>query len=205
LFFIIGIILANPVIDKIQNDLLTDITVITISPLEYFYTQIKVAFLISVLFSFPILVFEFIGFVKPALKRKEKVALLYILPGILLLFAAGVIFSYVLVLPLAIRFFGSLAVQAGVENFWTVARFLGFVLITSIMFGLVFQLPILLLTLSKLNIISARFLENKRKYVYLILFIAAAIFTPPDALTLMLAVIPLLLLYELSYLLIRWI
>jgi len=204
LLFILGIAISNSFINKIQDDLvISGITITAITPLEYFYTQIKIGLVIALVICFPFILFHVLAFVKPGLQKRERIAILYILPSILLLFLVGILFCYLVFLPIAIKFFSGLALQGNVVNLWTIDRFFNFILVSCLAFGLVFQLPLLLLVLSKLNLISIDFLRKQRKYVYVLLFIIAAIITPPDAFTLVLAVVPLIALYELSLLLIR--
>ena len=204
LFFIVGLWLSNLTIDKVQNDLVVGkVILIAITPLEYFYTQIKVAMLIALTLSFPFILYHLICYIRPALKRKERIAITFILPSIIVLFIIGICFSYFIILKFAINFFSNLALQAGVANLWTIDRFLSFVLTTCLVFGIVFQLPLLLIVLSKLDILSIDILKKQRKYVYVLMFVIAAIITPPDVFTQLMIVFPLILLYELSLVLIR--
>ena len=206
ILFIIGIIFSNTVIKKVQHDLIPSekITIITISPLQYFYTQMMVSLVIAIVLAIPYLLYQLLSFIRPALSKKEMHATLLIIPAIVLLFIAGVFFCYYAFLKYAVLFFASLGIQGNVTNMWGIEEFLSFVLYSCLGFGLVFQLPLLLYVLYKLKIISKEFLKKQRKYVYVALFIAAAVITPQtDAVSMLIMATVLIILYELSLILIR--
>jgi sec-independent protein translocase protein TatC len=205
IFFIAGIFSANILIDKIQNDLiLGKVILISLSPLEYFYTQMKIAFVVAVVLSSPFMLYHIFLFVKPALSKTKRIGFTYILPSFFLLFIIGVIFCYEFILKISITFFSSLATQAGIINLWSVEKFINFVVLTCLGFGLVFETPMILLILNRLHILSLETLRHQRKYVYVIIFILAAFLTPTtDFITQALMAVPLVVLYEMTLLIIR--
>lgn len=173
---------------------------IYISPSELFLAYIKVAIIFGVILSLPILLYQIWLFVRPGF---EKVAgrhiLLALLAGVIFFFI-GALFCYKVVLPLALRFFGGMTIE-NINPMITVANYIGFVSSMILAFGLVFEMPMLVLLLSKIGIISSGFLKKYRKYVILIIFILSAILTPPDVVSQILLAIPMLILYEISILL----
>lgn len=205
LFFVIGVGISNLLIDKIQRDLVVSKVIIAaLSPLEYFYTQMKIGLIIAIILSFPFLLYHIIHFIHPALTKKELHALILIIPAIVLLFIIGILFCYYAFLKLAIIFFANLATQGNVINLWSISEFFNFVLYSCLGFGLVFELPLLLFVLYKLNIISKEFLRRQRRYVYVAICILAAVITPQtDAVSMLIMALVLVVLYELSVLFIR--
>jgi sec-independent protein translocase protein TatC len=198
IFFVLGFYFSNRVIEKIINDLvILNIRLVTLSPLEYILTQIKVGFLSALFIASPLIVYEALIFIKPALTKKEKNAIRLILPSFTLLFLAGIVFAYFVFLRICVYFLANLPIEE-VLNLWSINKFISFVFMLCFSFGLIFQLPLLLLILNKLNIVNIKFLRKYRKHIYVLIFILAALITPPDIVTLLITTLPLILLYEAS-------
>ncbi|MEE9912212.1 MAG: twin-arginine translocase subunit TatC [Deltaproteobacteria bacterium] len=165
---------------------------------QAFFTYMKIAFFSSLILTSPFIFYQVWKFIAPALLPQEKK---YVVPFVFsstLLFLAGVLFGYFVVLPPAFEFFVSFNNQylrAMISFNEYLSLFIKFLL----GFGLSFQLPVLIFFLAKLGIVTDKLLSKNRKYAILILFITAAILTPsPDALSQILMAIPLLVLYEVS-------
>jgi sec-independent protein translocase protein TatC len=143
--------------------------------------------------------------VAPGLYRHEKRAFLPFLLWTPVLFVMGAAFVYYIMLPFSIKFFGGYQVPEsagamGVQLQAKVSDYLDFVMTLMFAFGLTFQLPVLLSLLAKVGIVSAKALREMRRYAIVALFAVAAIFTPPDAISMMSLAVPLVLLYEISIL-----
>jgi len=204
IFFGIVFLFSNQLIELLKNLFITsNVKLIATGPLDFLYTQIKISLFTSLILTFPILLYNTLKFLKPGLKEKERHILTRILPLSIILFIIGIIFCYFLLSRFAIDFLAGLAVKSGVENLWNINIFVSFIITSCLMLGLVFQTPIVLYLVNKLNIINAKELRKKRKYVILIVFIIAAVITPPDVITQLIIAIPLLLMYELTLLMIR--
>ena len=170
---------------------------------EAFTSYIKLSFFVSIFILFPYINWHLYRFVAPGLYQKEKkiyVALLLLSP---ILFYLGCFFAYYLVFPMAWKFFvsfenlsGSLPLVLEAK----VSEYLGFSMRIIIAFGIVFQLPILLIILLKSGVITIEFLRKKRKYALLLFFVIGAIITPPDVISQIGIAIPMYLLYELTLL-----
>jgi sec-independent protein translocase protein TatC len=200
IFFILGLYFSNIIIEKIVNDLIiAGIRLVALTPLEYLYTQIKTGFLAALFIASPLIIYEALVFIKPALTKKEKNAIKLILPSFVLLFLIGIVFSYFIFLRVGIYFLASLPIGE-VSNLWSINKFISFVFTLCIGFGMVFQLPLFLLILKKLNIVDIKFLKKYRRHIYVLIFILAALITPPDIVTLAIMVLPLILLYEVGLL-----
>jgi sec-independent protein translocase protein TatC len=115
-----------------------------------------------------------------------------------LLFYLGVLFSYFLIVPLTINFFGDYQVSDSVENNITLSSYISTVVSLTLACGLIFELPILVYFFTKVGIVSPAFLRRNRKYTLVILLTLSAIITPPDIFSQVLVCLPLMLLYELS-------
>ncbi|MCO5112743.1 MAG: twin-arginine translocase subunit TatC [Bdellovibrionaceae bacterium] len=167
------------------------------SPMESFLGYIKVALLAGTLLSAPLWIHQIWLFIAPALYSKEKkYALGFILSGSLL-FILGAVFAYNVVFPFAFKFllgFGDGTDQAII----TIEEYLAFFTRTILIFGLAFEMPLIISVLGMMGVVNDKFLMNKRRYAFLILAIMSAVFTPPDPLSMILMLVPLYGLYELS-------
>lgn len=176
------------------------IPVIATRVTETLMTKIKLSLLGGFIIAFPVIAWQVLVFILPALTKQEKRLVLALFPLSVILFAAGVAFAYYTVFPLAIRFL-LLVVTNGITPMITVREYLSFVLAFFIPFGLVFELPLAAFIMAKLELISPGLLARKRKYALLIIFIIAAILTPgPDIFSQLMMAVPMLFLYEVSIL-----
>lgn len=204
--FFIGFFASNHVVRFLESTLVRgeDVSLIVTSPLEFVYAKIKIGILLALMFAFPLIAYEAFMFIRPGMKKSEKKFLLLCLPFSILLFLAGVMFCYFILLKVGMWFLASIASEAGVKNLWSLNKFVTFVFISCLSLGFIFQMPVILYLLNKFGIISIEMLRKKRKYITVAIFIFAAAITPPDVLTQILVAIPMLVLYELSIFLIRF-
>ena len=177
---------------------------------EAFLTYLKVAFFAAFFITSPIFLSQIWKFVAPGLYKNEKQALLPYLIVTPLLFVAGGMLVYYLIMPLAIKFFlsfesqgdiGSIAIQLEAK----VNEYLSLVMRLIFAFGISFQLPVVLSLLARIGVVDSNYLKTRRKYVVVIIFAVAAILTPPDPITQIGLALPLLFLYELSILTVKMI
>lgn len=170
---------------------------------EAFTTYIKLSFLSSLFFSFPIIATQFYLFIAPGLYKSEKKLTLSILISSPILFLLGAALAYYLIFPLCFKFFLGFEVfhndnNLPIELEAKISEYLDLVVQIIFAFGLAFQMPILLIILVKLGLISVEGLRAKRKYWIVAFFAIAAVFTPPDVLSQISLAVPLVLLYEIS-------
>tara|TARA_Y100001958_G_C21184271_1_gene513621 strand:+ start:215 stop:979 length:765 start_codon:yes stop_codon:yes gene_type:complete len=176
---------------------------------ETFVTYIKVAFFSAIFFGSPILLIQIYKFIAPGLYKNEKKAILPYLISTPILFLLGGLLVYYLVMPLAIKFFLSFETIGSNSNLpiqleAKVNEYLSLIMRLIFAFGISFQLPILLNLLARIGAVNSEYLKTRRRYVIVIIFAMAAVLTPPDPITQVGLAIPLLLLYELSILTVRF-
>lgn len=166
-----------------------------LTPPEAFFTQIKVSFFSGFLISLPVILYQVWSFLLPGLKENEKKYLTFLVPISYIFFVGGMSFAQFIVIPFGIKFFLQFT-SANLEAMFSLSKYISFLISILIPFGLVFELPLVITILVKLNIINSDFLTSNRKYVLVIIFIFAAMLTPPDIVSQSAMAIPLILLYE---------
>ena len=176
---------------------------------ETFITYLKVAFFAAIFLGSPILLIQIYKFIAPGLYKNEKKALLPYLISTPILFLLGGLLVYYLVMPLAIKFFLSFETAGSsttlpIQLEAKVNEYLSLIMRLIFAFGISFQLPILLNLLARTGVVNSKYLKKTRRYVIVIIFSVAAILTPPDPITQIGLAIPLLLLYELSIITVRF-
>jgi sec-independent protein translocase protein TatC len=175
---------------------------------EAFFTYLKVSLFAGCFLTFPILAHQIWLFIVPGLYEKEKKIILPFLIASPILFFLGGALVYYIVLPLAWSFFLSFQ-STGADTVLPimlearVSDYLDLVMVLIFAFGLCFQMPIILGLMAKAGLVTADWLVAKRRYSIIIIFIVAALLTPPDVMSQISLAVPVLLLYEISILLIR--
>lgn len=168
------------------------------SPQEAFLIYMRISILCGLLISMPVILYQFWAFISPAIEEGLRRRATSFLLFCFISFIAGCFFAYFILLPPALRFLLSFA-KDELEPVISATKYVSFVVSLIVGCGFVFQMPVLSLLLTKLGIITARFLRSKYKYALIIMFIAAAIITPtPDAFNMFLLAGPMILLYEIS-------
>ncbi|HMM11825.1 MAG TPA: twin-arginine translocase subunit TatC [Bacteroidales bacterium] len=174
------------------------IQIININMSGQFLVHLYTSAVAGVVLAFPYIIYQFWGFVRPALhageKKKSRQAIFYSS----LLFASGLLFGYFLIVPLTINFLGTYQVSSSVSNQIALNSFISTVVSVSFAVGIVFQLPLLIYFLAKAGLVSPDYLKRNRKYMLVILLIVSAIITPPDIFSQIMVCIPLIGLYEIS-------
>lgn len=174
-----------------------DIALNYFSPMEVFILQIKVAAVLDILLCFPYIAYQIWQFVLPALYDNERKFIRSIVLSSASLFILGVLFCLFFILPLIINFGLSFAndnlkAVLGISNIVSLSLWL------SIIFGVMFQFPLITYSLIKSKIVSYQSVKDKRPYVFVIILIIAAILTPPDVVSQLMLAIPTYLLFEIG-------
>lgn len=177
-----------------------DVELIYISPSEALLTDFKVALLAGLFVALPFILYQAWMFVAPGLHRHEKKYIILLVFVSLILFVSGAAFAFGVVLPLAMSFFQGFEAP-GLSPMFTYDRYIGFVGTLTLIFGLVFQLPLVMTFMAYIGLVSPAGLQRQRKLALLLVVASAALLTPPDFVSQILMAVPLVILYEISILL----
>ncbi|MFK8137440.1 MAG: twin-arginine translocase subunit TatC [Bdellovibrionales bacterium] len=171
------------------------------APMDKFMAHVKVSLLSSVILTCPFWLYQLFAFISPGLYEKErKFSIWFILFGTIL-FVSGASFVYFVVFPMAFDFLMNFGGGTDMPMI-TISEYLGFFSLTTIVFGLMFELPLILSLLGIMGVIDQAFLKRYRRYAIVIMAVSAAMVTPPDAFSMLCMMGPLILLYELSVILV---
>ncbi|UCG28944.1 MAG: twin-arginine translocase subunit TatC [Bacteroidales bacterium] len=172
--------------------------IINIRMAGQFTTHILVSIIAGIILAFPYLFFEFWIFLKPALYHKEKKYASGAVFYSSLLFLLGVLFGYYLIVPLSVHFLGSYNVSDQVANQINLISYISTIASITLASGIIFELPIMVYFLTKIGLLTPKFLKKYRKHSIIVILALSAIITPPDIFSQVLVCLPLLLLYEIG-------
>jgi len=175
-----------------------------LQPAEAFFTYIKIAIFAGFLLALPVVFYQAWKFILPALTVRERTVIGILVPSSVLLFFAGLAFSFFLVLPAALQFFVGFSTE-NLQPMFTLHQYFDFMLSILLPFGAVFELPLVLVVLARFGIVTSAFMRSKRKHIILWAFVLGALLTPPDVFTQTMIALPLILLYELSYYVVKYV
>lgn len=184
--------------ESIVNDMISkapEINFVFIEPAELFMSYIKISIIGGIGFSLPVILYNIWLFIKPGLSHSERKLIIrsLFLGGIL--FVLGALFAYMFVLPMTITFFASFEIDK-IKAMISFKSFLSFATTFVLSFGLVFEMPILMVILVKLGLVSASTLQKNKKIAVLVIFVVAAVLTPPDIISQTFLAIPMVILFE---------
>ena len=174
----------------------------SLKPMTYFFISLQIALIGGLVLALPLVFYQIWRFVAPGLLSSEKRIALPLIGLSVLCFTAGALVAYWIVLPLGLRFFLALE-PPDMTSQWAADIYIGFVLRLLVGFGLVFEMPVVALFLSRLGLLTPEYMRRIRRYAIAAIFVVAAIFTPPDPLSQILMALPVLLLYEISIWVVR--
>jgi len=202
---LVAVFISQPVFKAIMDQAKADgVQLIQYTFGDTFLTQFKLAIILGLVLAFPVVVYQAVAFILPALKPNEK-RLLYIgLPFATVLFLAGWVFGWFVVVPITKQFFQSMALGAEVAVAITPSNYISFILGICNPLGIAFEMPLVVLILARLGLVTHRFLARVRKYAFLAIMVLAAVLSPPDVISMIIFLVPLYGLYEFSILLARF-
>ena len=173
-------------------------TLINTSMSGQFMVHLTVSLAVGVIIAVPYILWEVWRFVRPALAKTEQKAVRGVVFYATLLFVVGVVFGYFVLAPMSIQFLGTYVVSASIPNMVNLDSYISTLTADTIWTGLVFELPLVVLFLTRIGLVGPDFLRTYRRHAYILILIVAAIITPPDVSSQLLVSIPLIGLYELS-------
>ena len=196
-------ILERPLFTAVSGE--TNLEILrALSPHEAFLVSIKATLIAGTIIASPLVLFQFWKFILPGLTTKEhSLTLTVLIPGIFF-FLLGIAFSYFVVLRVCLHFLWNYTIRMGIKPEWTIGNYMSFVSAILLAFGVVFEMPVVSALLARLNLLSSKTLSGKRLYAFLIIFIAAAVLTPPDVFSQILLAVPMIGLYEISIIVVRF-
>ncbi|WP_026563828.1 twin-arginine translocase subunit TatC [Bacillus sp. UNC41MFS5] len=192
-FFIVGFIY----VDDIYKWFVGNEKLLVLGPSDIMWIYFMLATVIAVAGTIPVLALQIWLFVRPALKPIERRITLSYVPALFFLFIIGLAFGYFVIFPMVLDFLVNIGKDMFVTNF-TAERYFSFILNMTLPFGVLFELPVVVMFLTSLGIINPFVLSKIRKYAYFVLIIIAIVITPPDFMSDFVVTVPLLLLYEIS-------
>jgi len=163
-----------------------------------FMMSFSVSFMLGFILAFPYVFWEFWRFIKPALKESELKYARGIVFWSSTLFFIGVAFAYFLIAPFTINFFANYQLSPQFENIITISNYYDTMSDLVLGLGIVFELPVIVYFLSRIGILTPKFMRDQRRFAIVIIMVLAAVITPPDWFSIFLVAIPLVLLYEAS-------
>ncbi len=208
IFFVIAIFVgfytAEPIIKYIQHsEQAEQFTLNASNPSDPLTVYLSVTFIVALILVSPILLFQIWLFITPGLHEAERKATLKYIPYAFLLFILGIAFSYFILFPNVMRFMVNLSNDLNIETIININEYFSFLFKLVIPFGLLFQLPVLTLFLSRIGVLNPQLMVKFRKYSYFALFVLAVLLAPPDLVSNILIAIPLFILYEVSIVIAR--
>ncbi|MGG3470180.1 twin-arginine translocase subunit TatC [Neobacillus pocheonensis] len=195
--FVAFFIVAFIYVDDIYKWFVGDQKLQVLGPSDIMWIYFMLATVVAIAATIPVLALQIWLFVKPALKPNERRITLSYVPALFFLFLGGLAFGYFVIYPMVLDFLVNMGQGMFVTNF-TAERYFRFILNMSLPFGVLFELPVVVMFLTSLGIINPFVLSKIRKYAYFVLIIIAIVITPPDFMSDFVVTLPLLLLYEVS-------
>lgn len=195
----VTLLLSPILLDTLSKYLIGDLPIALnfFSPMEVFILQIKIAIILDIIICFPYIAKQLWNFILPALYDNERRFIKSIVISSSVLFLIGILFCIFFILPLIIRFGVSFA-SSELKAILGVSNIINLSLHLSVIFGLMFQFPLITYSLIRANIVSYTTIKNKRPYVFTFILILSAVLTPPDILSQLMLTIPCYILFELG-------
>ena len=171
---------------------------------EQFMIHLKTAFAFGILMASPYIIKVLFDFIRPALYEKERQHSTGIVVSSYVMFMIGVAVNYLFIFPLTVRFLGTYQVSEQVSNMLTLQSYMDTLLMMSLVFGIIFEIPVVSWLLARFGLLKAEYMTHYRRHAIVAILVIAAIITPTgDAFTLLIVSLPIWLLYELSVLIVK--
>ncbi|MEH7084371.1 twin-arginine translocase subunit TatC [Neobacillus drentensis] len=200
LFFIVSFIYVQDIYQWLVKDL--EVKLAILGPSDILWVYMILSSVAAIAGTIPMAAYQTWLFVRPALKESERKVTLAYIPALFLLFIIGICFGYFVIFPTVFQFLLSMSEEMFM-TFFTTEKYFMFLIHMTLPFGFLFELPVIIMFLTSVGVLNPFRLQKIRKYAYFVLILIAIFVTPPDFLSDILVVIPLIFLYECSVLLSR--
>ena len=175
------------------------VTFQAIKPTEQFTKAITFSVFIGFVVAFPFIIFLIWRYLKEALTPKERKIIKKVLIPIILLFLTGVFFSYFILMPFMLNFFAHFSLNDKIENRWQIGSLISLIVQTSLLIGLLFEMPVVSYYLGLIGFLSSKFLAKYRRHAIIVILVIAGLLTPsPDVISQLVLGVPMYFLYEFS-------
>jgi sec-independent protein translocase protein TatC len=181
-----------------HDKVIPDMPLVVLAPADAFIVYMRISLIAGLIISSPWVFYQLWMFVAAGLYPREKRYVYKAVPFSAILFIIGALFFLGIVAPISLRFFLRFGDFIKVEPNWTLQKYVSFITVLMLVFGIAFQTPIAIFFLNRTGLISIQALRKSRKYVLLAIFIIAAVVTPPDVISQITLAIPLYALFELG-------
>jgi len=197
-----GMFLANPMLQYLlAKPPAKGMEMNAFSPWDAIGIWMKFALLIGLIVSLPIIMYHVWAFVKPGLHRSEQKATMKYIPFGVIFFVLGLAFAYYIVFPMAFYFASNVSKEMGLQETYGIGQYLSFMFNLLLPISLLFELPIMVMFLTRIKLLNPKMLKKFRRIAYLVLVVIATMITPPDIVSDFLVIVPLIVLFEFSVLL----
>lgn len=193
--FIAAFVFVQDIYDWLTRDLNMELAVL--GPLDIILIYFSIAAVAALALTVPIIIFQLWLFVKPGLTEEEQRASVLYIPASFILFIGGLAFGYFIVLPIVLEFLLNLG-EGTFATMFTADRYFQFVLRMTVPFSVLFEMPLVVMFLTSIGAITPQGMHKNRKYAYFAIVIVSVLVSPPDFLSDILVIIPLIFLYEIS-------
>lgn len=199
LAFMVSLASSLIFVKDIYNWLVRDLEerLVILGPSDILWVYMMISFVVAVAITIPLAAFQTWRFVAPALNRHEKRVTLFYIPALFILFLIGISFGYFLLFPIVLSFLTTLSTEQ-FETMFTAEKYFRFMFNLTLPLGLLFEMPVVVIFLTRLGVLNPYRLSKARKLSYFVLITASVIITPPDVVSDILVIIPLLTLFEIS-------
>lgn len=197
--FLVFFALSFAFVERIYSWLIKDLEfkLALLGPGDVLWIYFKISAVCSIALTIPLAAYHVWRFVLPALQEHERKATFMLIPALFLLFILGISFGYFLVFPIVLSFMQELAGE-GFQQFYTSEKYFSFLISLTVPFGILFELPVVILFLTAIGILNPQMLKKSRKIAYFVILITSVLITPPDLISDILVLVPLVLIYEIS-------
>ena len=194
--------LAEEILKNVETTILGGMKLTALTPLAAALSRMKISLVVGLVLASPILAYEFFAFLIPALKPKEKRLVFKLLIPSVVLFLVGLSFGYFVMIPVTMNFLMGMFEEDLIVNMWGVDQTISFIFLMLLVFGAIFEYPLIAAMLSSMGMVSPEFFQRNRPLAIVGILIVAAVITPdPTMVSQIIVAVPMYVLFELGILL----